>query len=389
MVGLTGTVPGHAQRGALPRVVTTAPQPRASKPWQAGPTPRLVIVGGEGEDREPFDDIRGVRRLRSGEIVVANNGAGALQIFGADGKYLRSVGRKGGGPGEFQQLWLFHLGPADSLMAFDLAKGFEIFDPAGKYARRMTYGRAIRSWPYGWFADGSQLISVDERRPVQAAGRIIDSASFYRPDKAGALGKELFRYPMYELAESPRLGALPVVFGAGLTAAVWAERYCVGFGERYEIACGARGAPTLLIRHHAIATPVTDRQIERYKTLGKNLPLEKGITEEKARAQQQALFDGRAFAARQPFYSRFIGALSGELWVQRYQIEEAMPKADYRQDIPPEATTWDVFSPAGEWLAVASLPARFRPFQIGADYILGVRLDPNDVQQVVLLPLVR
>jgi sugar lactone lactonase YvrE len=53
------------------------------------------------------------------------------------------------------------------------------------------------------------------------------------------------------------------------------------------------------------------------------------------------------------------------------------------------ATDWEVFAPEGEWLGSVRLPARFKTFEIGEDYVLGKQLDELDVEHVQLLRLNR
>jgi hypothetical protein len=43
---------------------------------------------------------------------------------------------------------------------------------------------------------------------------------------------------------------------------------------------------------------------------------------------------------------------------------------------------WSVFAPDGTWLADVTLPARFQPFEMGADYVIGATLGEDDVDHV-------
>jgi hypothetical protein len=40
----------------------------------------------------------------AGTIYVPDNGSGELRIFSRDGMFIRKIGRRGNGPGEFQQI---------------------------------------------------------------------------------------------------------------------------------------------------------------------------------------------------------------------------------------------------------------------------------------------
>lgn len=71
------------------------------------PPPRAVAVvaefGGAGED--PQDEllrVRSVLRLADGRLVVANGKPLEVRSFGSDGSRIATLGRQGGGPGEYQ-----------------------------------------------------------------------------------------------------------------------------------------------------------------------------------------------------------------------------------------------------------------------------------------------
>lgn len=52
-------------------------------------------------------------------------------------------------------------------------------------------------------------------------------------------------------------------------------------------------------------------------------------------------------------------------------------------------SSWYVFDGRGAWLGEVSTPPGLSIFEIGADYVLGLRRDQLGVQFVVMLPLDR
>jgi hypothetical protein len=56
---------------------------------------------------------------RRGNIIVARGSEGTPLVFDKAGRFLRAVGRKGDGPGEFREAELVVLGPADSIFVID------------------------------------------------------------------------------------------------------------------------------------------------------------------------------------------------------------------------------------------------------------------------------
>jgi hypothetical protein len=68
---------------------------------------------------------------------------------------------------------------------------------------------------------------------------------------------------------------------------------------------------------------------------------------------------------------------SSHLWVAGYAQQD---------DEPPR---WDVFDPSGAWLGPVLMPDSFRPLDIGADWVLGVRQDSSGVERIELRRLQR
>jgi hypothetical protein len=60
--------------------------------------------------------------------------------------------------------------------------------------------------------------------------------------------------------------------------------------------------------------------------------------------------------------------------------------SDYRLSAD-DPGRWTVFDPEGRMLGTVATPARFRVFEIGTDYVLGVWADDMDVEHVRLFTL--
>ena len=86
-----------------------APQPTvvAEDPYQAKKVlvPAVLTFGRQGQGPGEFQDPRGVAVDAAGNIYVADTGNHRVQVFDANGKYLRGWGQYGSGPGEFNEPW--------------------------------------------------------------------------------------------------------------------------------------------------------------------------------------------------------------------------------------------------------------------------------------------
>ena len=71
--------------------------------------------------------------LSNGEFVVANRGSSQLRWYNAQGRYVRSIGRRGQGPGEFKSLYVFE-GRGDTIFVDDgMNRRVTRIAPDGRY----------------------------------------------------------------------------------------------------------------------------------------------------------------------------------------------------------------------------------------------------------------
>jgi hypothetical protein len=90
----------------------------------------------EGDTNYQLHAVASTIRLSDGRIVAANAGTAELRMYGADGTFIRSIGRRGGGPGEFRFIARVYPHGTDSLLVFDIAGNrVSVFDTAGTFAR--------------------------------------------------------------------------------------------------------------------------------------------------------------------------------------------------------------------------------------------------------------
>lgn len=146
-------------------------------------------VGGEVEGPHSFGDVRGLGLLPDGGIVLLDAKDQQVHYLDARGRPVRTVGRKGGGPGEFQR--------ANGLLV--TSKGHVIVNDPGNNRFTILSGNGdllktfpiLNPWGYGFLWD-SYLTSrdlVDEFVPIHKgsqntsiAARRIWSADFARSD---------------------------------------------------------------------------------------------------------------------------------------------------------------------------------------------------------------
>jgi hypothetical protein len=91
----------------------------------------------------------------AGRIWVYDGQVEELRVFDAGGSHVRTIGRRGGGPGEFAQAVRIDLAPDGNVWVMDPSNNrISVFDTAGNYleAKRAGGGFVILPWPGGFDA---------------------------------------------------------------------------------------------------------------------------------------------------------------------------------------------------------------------------------------------
>ena len=98
-----------------------------------------------------FGDIRGIQAASDGTIYVLDFQSADVRVFDPDGHYLRTIARRGEGPGEITEANGIFLSGDTLLWMHDHGKWMVIgVDPAGEEVRR--FNKPVLSYGYIWRA---------------------------------------------------------------------------------------------------------------------------------------------------------------------------------------------------------------------------------------------
>jgi hypothetical protein len=87
-----------------------------------------------------------------------------------------------------------------------------------------------------------------------------------------------------------------------------------------------------------------------------------------------------------PAYAQLVDN-DRNLWVSDASLDWYLAQGFSR--VPAGPVAWRVFDRDGRWLGSVTMPPRFRPMDIGSDYVLGLWRDADDVEHVRLYQLTR
>lgn len=149
--------------------------------WVLSDSPTTEIGVRDGEEAYQLHRAQGSTRLKDGRIVVANAGSQELRFFDSRGRYLRSVGGDGEGPGEFRFPTRVRPIGGDSLMVWDqrlLRISYLDLEGAFLGSHQVMPTRDFLfpgdEWLFGRFWIDSPL-SPDAREPIRAALSAVDA----------------------------------------------------------------------------------------------------------------------------------------------------------------------------------------------------------------------
>lgn len=372
----------HAAPSGRTLVESRAPQWGGTNAWHVEPEPELSIGEADGDSAEyALDGVVGAARLSDGRIVVANFQALDLRYYDALGRHVRTVGRKGNGPGEFRLLpGIGRIG--DTILVWDaFANRISRFDPTGAFGgsvsvrnSEMTYLRLT-----GFLADGSLLVNPlklgDTARLREE--EYVNSVTYLR--FSATTGRQTHVLGPYFSSEAFRamLGSNyvsePVIFGRrGLMAIAGTGFYRAETNRFQATFYSPEGNPVRTLRrpYEAVRATAEDVAATR-RLLGEDDDLTR--MDPDLGAVQRRLAEKIPHRPMLPAVSQIRVDRQDNLWMQAYAAPDA------------KSAEWSVFDPEGHWLVVVEIPAHLEVLEIGDDYLLAKTVDPtDDVERVVL-----
>jgi len=355
-------------------VVTRNPERGA---WAAGEEWRVEedLRIGSASDEGPalFGEIAAVEADSLGRLWVLDRQAKELRVFDARGGHVRTIGREGGGPGEFRNPIGLAWAPDGTIWVADPSAGrFTVFDSAGTFIdshpRRLT--GSSYPWVGGFGADArlhEVLVIMD---PAQGSTRTALVRYDAAMEPADTLALPAHRDDRFELRRENGFMAVQVPFAPYSVLALDPRGFVwTGVNDRYRFAQARPGGDTTRIVERE-ARPVPVSAEEREEAVGQL---------EWFREQGGRIDAGR-IPGQKPAFSQLLVDPEGTVWAR-----PARAKGE-------PGAAFDVFDAEGRYLGRVDLPGGMdqQPAPVirgGALY--GVARDSLDIPRVVRARIVR
>lgn len=333
--------------------------------WSVSSVPSMRI-GGDEDAGHLLTVVVGATRLPDGGFLVGDRNDYGLSFYDSRGAYLRSVGRKGSGPGELAYLARFWR-CGDSLYTFDIENGdrMSVFTLDGRYTRAFRFSTPdAGSSPYQSACNPAGVFAHLgwERMSDMRAGVFRSMVPLWLSRADSGVRVALDSVPGSERWGTVRngrpSGTGPLPLGKQPVLGVGRNRVYVGSADRYVIQVfdlqGKRLPPLMKDEPPRPRTAADLEALIEAQTAGRS-------AEVRARVTQG--YGAMDLPKTLPAYTALTVDAQDHVWVRAY----ARPNA--------RGAVWSVFAPTGALVAEVSLPAGLEVFEIGRDYVLGRMVD--------------
>lgn len=345
-----------------------------SDAWRIDPEPLLDLTASGTGDSHNFYQVRDVKRLPDGSLVVANRGSNEVRRFSAEGTLVGTAGGDGEGPGEFRNLQ--QVEPVgDLVLARDTRSRVTLFGPDLQHVRTLQLPPGVRDLHD--LGNGTMVAQVVGDYP-EVYGLLRPPEALLVYDLEGDRVDSIGRTAGSEEYVTDALMGVPL-FGKASVLDTHGDRLFVGSSDHMQIEeLDSRGDMVRILRIPDFPLALTAEQVEAERDARLDIPLPPGVTSLPP-PFVQAIEDMPSPETR-PAYAAMLVDPTGAVWLRPF-------RGSSEEDGGPEH--WLVLGPDGAWLGSVEIPEDFRVMEIGVDEILGVWTSEMDVQHPQVLRLRR
>ena len=347
-------------------------------PWRVD-DPITQIGGTTVDPKWQLYDVRGAMRRSDGAVLIANAGENELRLVDPDGVLTMTIGRQGGGPGEFWRIAGLIRGADDTAYVFDSRQQrISAFTDFEELAWEETVKPLARTFAsVGRFEDG-RWYALEE-------GRLWGG-------RRGTLTQDSVRLVFFdEMLRNPRVGAIvPGLVTASFTGvrgedgkmmAPFSPRPVVHeYGDCLFLSSGADfdisvhrsdGRLVGIVRNQWDMSAVDSDAVDSWiRARVDRVP-------EEARPIMERVLSRVPRPNHIPPFSDLVVDALGYIWLQQYAPPDGPSKK------------WVVFLPDGTPYGRMEMPELLQVYEVGRDYLVGKWTTPGGEEAIGVFPLHR
>lgn len=358
--------------------------------------PDLTVGQVDGADELTFGRIGGMVVGRDGTMYVydAHQTVGLIRLYSPSGEFIRTLGAKGGGPGEYGQINGFALAANGDLVLWDASGG-----RINRYAADGSFLESFRVPVSGMFTSNGVHVSRDGVISIrstigmtQGPTGMVGVPGAIRLNADGSI-RDSLAYPKWRDADSPVLfvespdGRMRTIYSipfqpGPVTTTLADGGFAGGFSDRYVFQIWPKEGKPIQVTRDIPAVPVAASEQSEYRA-----QIEQGAK----RTNPNFSWTGPGIPTTKPAYQSILVDDDGRLWVRVSQPGEPIPEAEMppvRTDIIPapvrittrDPVVYDVYSPTGELLGRLRMPRRTTLLRARGDFAWGISRDEDDVE---------
>ena len=309
----------------------------------------LSIGGNENDDNYYFPKSVYIAVDDRGNIFTADTGNVRIQEYDKTGKHLRSIGRKGQGPGEFQFPGIVRFDGEGNISIIDSpTRALKVFSPDGTYKKSVPLRTFLQPNFYlskEGFIFGLEINYMAKDGPRIAVVKLSPDGTSMETI-AQFLGELKPNQPAYALHVYTNFIAL-----CGLSPTA----FCYGFSASYKIfVADGQGKTSFVIEKEENPQPITGK--EKEFILKKGAGPMGGI----ARAKIEKIEDAAVFPPHRPYFGKVLADDAGRIYITKRS--SVLDQAKIQET--------DIFSKDGIYLYRAKIP--FIPEVIKAGFMYEI-----------------
>ncbi len=347
-----------------------------------------VSIAPAVDDTSLFARVREFDVDARGRFWVFDDGSQSILLFGADGEFIRRIGREGAGPGEFRRNAGMVILPGDGLAEWDSRNSrISRFDSTGRYLDAMPLPGGFNT-PNGIRIDDAGRLYLVRPLSAPRTGEIFGRIGLIRlgheghfldsllpPDLDVPRMRYIARHDSSTMATSSRYA--PTYLWTWLRHGA----FVAGDGSAYRLVIAdGRGRPTV-IRRELDPVPVPEAERVQEAAL---------IRYELRRTDPGWQWDGPPLPRWKAPLVGLEADRTGRIWAQVASASVALRDEELRT--PRDAldplvhfgmpVVYEVFAPDGAFEGRIAFPPRVSFVEADGDLVWGLARDDNDLPAV-------